>query len=137
MCQIYDIISLENGFTNRHKNRIYKIAFDFDCNSQCVIYLTTCKTYQNQYVGSIITPLRKHRHNSLLCFWFTFCATKFIFTITWDMFWNMKSFIFFYSFIPSMILKIIFCLFETHFPLKKPLKGLQFSLHQSVLTKNG
>ena len=43
LCQTCNIISLENEFTDRHRSRIYKINFDFDCNSQCGIYLITCK----------------------------------------------------------------------------------------------
>ena len=59
LCQICNIISVENRFTNRHRSKTYKINFDFDCNSQCVIYLITCKVCQKQYVGSTMTTLRK------------------------------------------------------------------------------
>ena len=59
LCQICNIISLENEFTDRHKSKSYKINFDFYCNSQCVIYLITCKVCQKQYVGSTITTFRK------------------------------------------------------------------------------
>ena len=59
LCQICNIISLENEFTDRHRSKTYKINFDFDCNSQCVIYLITCKVCQKQYVGSTITTFRK------------------------------------------------------------------------------
>ena len=54
-----NIISLENDFTNRDRNKTYKINFDFDCNIQCVMFLITCKVCQNQYVGSTITIFRK------------------------------------------------------------------------------
>ena len=40
-----------------------EINFDFDCNSQYVIYLITWKTCQSQYLGTYTgtttTPLRK------------------------------------------------------------------------------
>ena len=32
--------------------------FPFDCNSQCVVYLLTCKICKKQYVGSTITRFR-------------------------------------------------------------------------------
>ena len=54
LCQICNIISLENEFTNRHKSKIYKINFDFDCNSQCAVYLITCKFCQKQYFGPTV-----------------------------------------------------------------------------------
>ena len=57
--QIYDIISLENEFTDRHKREAYEINVHFDCNGQFVIYLITCKVCRKQYVGSTITPFRK------------------------------------------------------------------------------
>ena len=42
----------------KHKNNV-GFSFEFDCNSQCVIYLITCKVCRNQYVGSTITLFRK------------------------------------------------------------------------------
>ena len=59
LCQICNIISLENEFTDRHRSKIQKISFDFDYNSHCVIYLITCKVCQKQYVGPFITTFRK------------------------------------------------------------------------------
>ena len=41
LSQICNIISLENELTDRRKSKTYKINFEFDCNSQCVIYLIT------------------------------------------------------------------------------------------------
>ena len=59
LCQNYDVISLENEFTNRHKSKTCKVNFDFECKIQCVIYLITYKVCRKQYVGSTITLLRK------------------------------------------------------------------------------
>ena len=59
LCQICNIIFFENEFTGRHRKKSYKINFDFDCNIQCIIYLTTCKVRQKHYVGSAITTFRK------------------------------------------------------------------------------
>ena len=49
LCQICDLISLENEFTDRHKREKYKMNFDFDCSSQCLIYLITCNVCQKRY----------------------------------------------------------------------------------------
>ena len=45
------------------KSKTYKnnvdFSFEFDCNSQRVIYLITCKVCWKQYVGSTITLFRR------------------------------------------------------------------------------
>ena len=59
LCQICNMISWDDEFTDRDRSKTYKNNFDFDCDSQCVIYLITCKVCQKQYVGSAITTFRK------------------------------------------------------------------------------
>ena len=56
---IYLKTSLENEFTDRHRSKNYKIRFNFDCKSQCAIYLIICNVCQKQYKGSTITSFRK------------------------------------------------------------------------------
>ena len=40
------------------EKRSFHINHSFDCDSQAVVYLITCKRCGKQYVGSTITPFR-------------------------------------------------------------------------------
>ena len=45
-------------FTRSVTKKQYPIKGDFDCNSECIVYLITCSTCEKQYVGSTTTRCR-------------------------------------------------------------------------------
>ena len=44
-------------------NGNYKIRYDFDCNSQCVVYLVRCKICNARYVGQTNKKFRLRWNN--------------------------------------------------------------------------
>ena len=58
-CEICDIVVAGDEFRSSYNGKTFKINFPFDCNSQNVIYLLTCKHCLKQYVGSTITKFRQ------------------------------------------------------------------------------
>ena len=57
-CEICDVLLLGNKFKSSVTKKEYKINFNFNCNSENVIYLLTCKVCNIQYVGTTITRFR-------------------------------------------------------------------------------
>ena len=57
-CKICEMIDDEKYFVSIRSNKKFIINFRFDCNSQNVIYLLTCKVCTKQYVGSTTTKFR-------------------------------------------------------------------------------
>ena len=50
-------------FRSSLSNKIYRMNNKFNCNSKYIVYLITCKTCGEQYVGSTTTKFRQ-RHNN-------------------------------------------------------------------------
>ena len=67
-CHICAVLDLGNTFRSTTNHKIFKINFNFNCNSQNVIYLLTCRVCKIQYVGSTTTifRLRFNRYKSNL-----------------------------------------------------------------------
>ena len=57
-CDNCCLLDIGNTFSSTVTGKIYHMNFPFDCNSQCVVYLLTCKICKKQYVGSTITKFR-------------------------------------------------------------------------------
>ena len=58
-CQIHrKYMARCDTFESTKTRKEYNIKGHFDCNSECIVYLITCKTCQKQYVGSTITRCR-------------------------------------------------------------------------------
>ena len=57
-CEICDVLLLGKEFKSSVTKKEYKINFNFNCNSENVIYLLTCKVCNIQYVGTTITRFR-------------------------------------------------------------------------------
>ena len=53
-CDTCDILEPGNEFKSTTTVKVYKINFYFHCNSECVVYLLTCKICRKQYVDSTI-----------------------------------------------------------------------------------
>ena len=58
-CEICKIVEKGDEFESSVNGRKFKINFQFNCNSQNVIYLLTCRHCFKQYVGSTITKFRQ------------------------------------------------------------------------------
>ena len=58
-CEICNIVEKGDEFESSVNGRKFKINFQFNCNSQNVIYLLLCKHCLKQYVGSTITKFRQ------------------------------------------------------------------------------
>ena len=50
-CQVCTIIHVTDTFSSFATKSKYKINHNFNCNSQCLIYLLSCKTCGKQYTG--------------------------------------------------------------------------------------
>ena len=57
-CDICNILYPSNQFRSTVTGEVYKMNFYFNCNSDCVVYLLTCKICAKQYTGSTITKSR-------------------------------------------------------------------------------
>ena len=68
-CERCTFFEEKTTFTNKEGSGTYKIrdALHLDCNSENVIYLSTCKKYKKQYVGSCITRFRTRLNNYRSC----------------------------------------------------------------------
>ena len=57
-CDIWNILEPGNEFKSTTTGEVYKIHFDFHCNSRYLMYLLISKICRKQYVGSTITKSR-------------------------------------------------------------------------------
>ena len=57
-CDICNVLYPSNQFRSTFTREEYKMNFHFNCNSDCVVYLLTCKVSAKQYTGSTITKFR-------------------------------------------------------------------------------
>ena len=57
-CDICNILYPSNQFRRAVTREEYKMNFQFNCNSDCVVYLLTCKVCAKQYTGSTINKFR-------------------------------------------------------------------------------
>jgi hypothetical protein len=63
-CRVSCPILMEGGnFRSTNTGKTYKVNQRFDCTSSFVIYLSTCKKCQGQYIGKSQTPF-KMRHSN-------------------------------------------------------------------------
>jgi hypothetical protein len=66
-CQTCKMMKKTDTFSSTITQKEYKIHGNFDCQSQCVIYLITCELCKKQYVGQTGTTLNNrmtgHRHD--------------------------------------------------------------------------
>ena len=67
-CKVCKFVETGSIFMGNVEKRSFHINHSFDCDSQGVVYLITCKRCCKQYVGSTITPfrLRFNNHKSSL-----------------------------------------------------------------------
>ena len=66
-CNVCDVL-VGSSFESHVECRKFHISHHFDCNSEGVVYLVTCKACKMQYVGCTITSfrLRFNNHKSSL-----------------------------------------------------------------------
>ena len=57
-CDIYNLLELGKTFCTSVTSKEYCVNFPSDCNSQCVVYLLTCKICKKKHVSSTITLFR-------------------------------------------------------------------------------
>ena len=58
-CNIHKVyLTQGNTFKSSVTKKEYQIKGHFNCNSECIVYLITCRTCKKQYVGSTITRCR-------------------------------------------------------------------------------
>ena len=62
-CQICNFVEEGESFTDSLGNRKYVINYEFDCDSNGVVYLIKCKRCGRQYIGSTINTFRIHFNN--------------------------------------------------------------------------
>ena len=62
-CQICNFVEEGKSFTDSLGNRKYVINYEFDCDSNGVVYLIKCKRCGKQYIGSTINTFRTHFNN--------------------------------------------------------------------------
>ena len=59
-CQVCLNVSETETFTSTSTNKTYKINHEFNCNESSLIYLSTCKFCQKQYVGQTVSQYEGH-----------------------------------------------------------------------------
>ena len=62
-CQVWNYISPGNSFKNKVTGKAYHVNQIFDCDSEGVVYLITCKKCSLQYVGNTVTSFRQKFNN--------------------------------------------------------------------------
>ena len=62
-CEVCRNLIETNIFERSHDGKKYKINFEFDCNSNCLIYLMTCKICNKQLCGECTTAWRDRWNN--------------------------------------------------------------------------
>ena len=62
-CQTYLNVNKTDTFTNSTTGKTYKINYQFNCNSKCLVYLLTCKVCLKQYVGQTVKDFRLRWNN--------------------------------------------------------------------------
>ena len=62
-CQVCRNITETGTFIRNNDQRSYKINHSFDCNEKRLIYLLTCNSCQNQYVGQTVDIFRNRWNN--------------------------------------------------------------------------
>ena len=58
-CEICKILEPGKGFKCTVTGEVFKMNFQTDCNSICVVYLLTCRICEKQYNDSAITKFRE------------------------------------------------------------------------------
>ena len=56
-------VNQTSSFTSSVNHETYKTNHKFDCNSECLIYLSTCNQYWKQYVGQTIDDFQFRWNN--------------------------------------------------------------------------
>ena len=64
-CQICKKVVVTDEFTSFKTGKKYRINFELNCNSKCIIYLLNCKVCSKQYTGECTTAWRDRWHNYL------------------------------------------------------------------------
>ena len=62
-CQICEYVREGISFKDSSENQQYYVNYDFDCDSNEVVYLIECKKCLKLYVGSTITSFRMRFNN--------------------------------------------------------------------------
>ena len=57
-CETYFNIKETNTFQRFGTKKVYKNNHHFHCDSNCIVYLLSCKVFGLQYVGSTVNRLR-------------------------------------------------------------------------------
>ena len=68
-CKVCNFLEEKDTSTNKEGSDTYKIkeGLHFDCNSENVIYLITCKKCKKQYIGSCVTRFHTRFNNYCSC----------------------------------------------------------------------
>ena len=68
-CGVCKSVVCSKEFKGKYKDSMYKIRGEkLDCNSCNIVYLVSCKTCSQQYVGSTTTKFRLRYNNYLSCY---------------------------------------------------------------------
>ena len=70
-CKVCNFVKTGSTFNSNVEGRSFHINHSFDCNSNGVVYIITCRICCKQYVGSTTTPFRMrfNNHKSSLIIW--------------------------------------------------------------------
>ena len=63
ICPVEGYLLISDSFTSTATGKVYRMNNRFNCNSQGVVYLITCRTCKKQYVGSTTTKFRQRCNN--------------------------------------------------------------------------
>ena len=63
ICPAEGYLQIGNTFVSTATGKVYQMNNSFNCNSKYVVYLLTCKTCGEQYVGSTTTKFRQRCNN--------------------------------------------------------------------------
>ena len=64
-CQICNFVEEGENFTDSLGNRKYVSNYEFDCDSDMVVYLIKCKRYGRQYISNTINVFRIRLNNHM------------------------------------------------------------------------